>query len=134
MVPHKRLLDSAIEECMSKFLASVTSDSLVQEGSKIMTDQDLRSVLVKENDKYVGILTETDLLFEVLIERKDPKTTKVSDIMTRPLITLEQDKTLMEAIELMRDKNIKHLVVTRKGKIVGMLSVRDLISFSMTYG
>jgi len=127
----KALNEATIEFCMSKALAYVTPDSNVDDAATVMKERDIRSVLVKENGAYVGILTETDLLFEVLIGGNDPKSTKVSSIMTKPIISLDQDKSLKAGVELMRKKNIKHLIVTRKDKIVGMLSIRDLITFSV---
>ena len=84
MAPKKALREATVEFCMSKALAYVTPDSNVDDAAAVMKERDIRSVLVTENGAYVGILTETDLLFEVLIGGNDPKSTKVSSIMTPP--------------------------------------------------
>ena len=95
----KMTIEATIKDCITtgtyeRRLACVTSDSEVQEAIKLMRERDIKSVLVKENDEYVGIVTETDLLFDVFISQNDPKTTKVSFIMTKPIITMYQDKSL----------------------------------------
>ena len=132
MAVQESLPEATIKDCASRrLIISIVSDTNVQEAATLMKDRDVRSILVKEKDEYIGIVTETDILFEVLIGGNVPNTTKVSSIMTKPIISLDQDKPLKEAIELMRNKNIKHLVVTRKDEIIGMLSVRDLITFAV---
>ena len=129
MENEKSLQGATIKKCMSLQVVTVKQGSTVQEAAKRMNKQGIKFVLIKENKDYLGILTETDLMFEVLIAGKDPKQTKVEAIMSKPLVSLDENETLSKAVDIMREKRFKHLPISRNGDVVGMLSVKDLISF-----
>ena len=129
MEKEKSLQEATIKNCMSLRVVAVNQGSTVQEAANRMNKKGIKSVLIKENKDYLGILTETDLMFEVLIAGKDPKQTKVEAIMSKPLVSLDENETISKAVDIMREKRFKHLPISRNGNVVGMLSAKDLISF-----
>jgi len=133
-VPHKYVKDQTIREEISDYMSptviSVESDFTVQDTAKFMHEKNIGSVLIKEKDEYIGIVTETDLTRKVLGGGLDPKTTKVTAVMTpQPLFTLDCHLPVTDANAFMAKKKIRHLPVTDDDKIVGMISVKDLVSF-----
>ncbi len=129
MENEKSLQEATIKKCMSFQVVAVDQGSTVQEAANRMNKKGIKSVLIKENNDYLGILTETDLMFEVLIAGKDTKQTKVEAIMSKPLVSLDENETISKAVDIMREKRFKHLPISRNGNVVGMLSVKDLVSF-----
>ncbi len=117
-----------IGDYMSSPVMSIDSELTVQEAAQQMHAKNVGSVLVRIHDKYVGILTETDLSQKVVAKKLDPVTTMVSAVMTQPILSMDRFMPVIEAEEFMKKKNIRHLTVTEDDEIVGMLSVKDLVS------
>ncbi len=113
---------------MSSPVKSIDSELTVQEAAQQMHAKNVGSVLVRIHDKYVGILTETDLSQKIVAKGLDPETTMVSSVMTKPILSMDRYMPIIEAEEFMKEKNIRHLAVTEEDKIVGILSVKDLVS------
>ena len=113
---------------MSSPVISIDSELTAQEAAQQMHAKNVGSVLVRIYDKYVGVLTETDLSRKVVAKRLDPETTMVSSIMTIPIISMDRCMPVIEAEEFMKNKKIRHLVVTEEDEVVGILSVKDLVS------
>jgi CBS domain-containing protein len=117
---------------MRRDILSTNADTSVQNAAVQMQDQGVGSLLVKNGKDAVGILTETDIVQKVVAEGLDPSTTLVRDVMSTPLITVEAKQSVVDADELMERHHIRHLVVSEKGKVVGIVSVRDLL-FPLQY-
>ena len=117
-----------IGDYMSSPVISIDSELTVQEAAQQMHAKNVGSVLVRIYDKYVGILTETDLSRKVVAKRLDPVTTMVSSVMTKPILSMDRYMPVKEAEEFMKKKKIRHLAVTEGDEIVGILSVKDLVS------
>jgi signal-transduction protein with cAMP-binding, CBS, and nucleotidyltransferase domain len=117
-----------IGDYMSSPVMSIDSELTVQEAAQQMHAKKVGSVLVRIHDEYVGILTETDLSRKVVAKNLDPVTTMVSSIMTKPVLSMDRYMPVKEAEEFMKKKRIRHLAVTEEDKIVGILSVKDLVS------
>ena len=117
-----------IGDYMSSPVKSIDSELTVQEAAQQMHAKNVGSVLVRVYDKYVGILTETDLSQKIVANGLNPETTMVSSIMTQPILSMDRYMPIMEAEEFMKEKNIRHLAVTEEDKIVGILSIKDLVS------
>jgi len=81
---------------------------------------------VVEKGSPVGIITEKDVLERVILEDKNVYTTTAKDVMSKPLISIERDRPIKEAIELMRKHNIRRLAVTANGALVGLVTERRL--------
>lgn len=117
-----------IGDYMSSPVKSIDSELTVQEAAQQMHAKNVGSVLVRVYDKYVGILTETDLSQKIVANGLNPETTMVSSVMTQPILSMDRYMPIMEAEEFMKEKNIRHLAVTEEDKIVGILSIKDLVS------
>jgi len=113
---------------MSSPVKSIDSELTVQEAAQQMHATNVGSVLVRIYDKYVGILTETDLSRKIVAKGLNPETTMVSSVMTKPILSMDRYMPVIEAEKFMKEKNIRHLAVTEEDKIVGILSVKDLVS------
>ncbi len=119
----------SIGSYMSVPVLSIESDASIQDVAKTMKAKSVGSILIKENEAYIGIVTETDLTHKVLGTGLDPATTSVTEIMTKPVLTLDGFVPVETANKFMAQNKIRHLAVTEEEKIVGMLSVRDLVAF-----
>jgi len=91
-----------------------------------MSDCDVDYVIVVQSRKPTGIITERDVIVRMLTQGLDPKVVIARAIYTNPLVTIEESASVGEAAELMKEWKIKHLPVTRDGKIAGMLTYLDI--------
>ena len=108
---------------------TVERDTDVQTAARIMRDRGIGSLFVTNGKEVVGILTDTDMVRRVVAAGADTHKTTVEQIMSVPIMTIEEGKTLLDANDLMAQTHLRHLGVTREGKLVGMISVRDLVVF-----
>jgi signal-transduction protein with cAMP-binding, CBS, and nucleotidyltransferase domain len=99
-----------------------TADKIVQ----TMSDCDVDYVIVVQSRKPTGIITERDIIVRMITQRLDPKVVIARAIYTNPLVTIEETATVEEAAKLMKEWKIKHLPVTRDGRIAGMLNYLDI--------
>jgi CBS domain-containing protein len=111
-----------------KFI-TVERDTDVQTAARLMRDRRISSLFVTKGKEIVGILTDTDMVRRVAAAGIDTLTTTTEQIMSAPLVTVEEDKTVLDASDLMAQKHIRHLGVTQGAKLVGMISVRDILVF-----
>ena len=111
-----------------KFI-TVERDTDVQTAARLMRDRRISSLFVKNGKEIVGILTDTDMVRRVVAAGVDTLTTTAEKIMSAPILTIEEDKTLLDVSDLMANTHIRHLGVTQGGKLVGMISVRDILVF-----
>jgi CBS domain-containing protein len=105
-------------------IAKVSGPSNASEALDLMLENNVSSVLVTENDNPVGIITERDILEKMLKRKKDPARTRAKDIMSIPIIAADTDQPLTKALQTMRTTGMKKLAVLKKGKLVGMLTVK----------
>ena len=108
---------------------TVERDTDVQTAARIMRDRSIGSLFVTNGKEIIGILTDTDMVRRVVATGADTQKTTVEQVMSAPIMTIEEDKTLLDANDLMARTHIRHLGVTQEGKLVGMISVRDLVVF-----
>jgi len=109
-----------------KFI-TVERDTDAQTAARIMRDRGIGSLFVTNGKEIVGILTDTDMVRRVVAAEVDTLTATVEKIMSAPILTIEEDKTVLDASDLMAQKRIRHLGVTQGGKLIGMISVRDIL-------
>jgi CBS domain-containing protein len=112
---------------MHRDLQEISPKATLRDAAKQMRDKRIGSLLVSEGMERLGIVSETDFVRKALAEGLNPDTTPVEKIMSQPVIGIDIDKTAKEANDLMATKGVRHLAVTDKGKIVGIISVRDLV-------
>ncbi len=107
-------------------IVSLDKSKSARDCAQKMLQLKIGSVVVSDGGKFVGIVTERDLLEKVIAAGKDPGMVTLGEAMSSPLITLEVNGGLGEATSLMLQKNVRRLIATDKGKIVGIFTQRDL--------
>ena len=112
---------------------SVASDAKVFEALKLMADKNAGAVLVINDSRVVGILSERDCVRRLDLQGRASRETKVEDIMTTKVLYAEAGQSLSECVAIMIDKNIRHLPVYEEGKLIGIISVRDALKEMVDY-
>ena len=111
----------------SQGLCTISPDARVFDALKLMADKDIGALLVVENDKLVGILSERDYARKVILHGKSSHDTPVKEIMTERVVCVQPKNTVEECMALMTDKRIRHLPVIENDKLIGVLSIGDLV-------
>ena len=106
---------------------TLAPDATVFDALALMAKVNSGAVLVMDGEKVEGILSERDCVRKVELDGKSVKTTKVTEIMTSKVVYIEASQPLEECMALMIDKNIRHLPVFDNGKLLGLISVRDVL-------
>ncbi len=107
-------------------LVCVSPADTARFAARLMRERKVAAVLVMENERLVGIITERDMTSRVIAATRDPDSTKCGEIMTGNPDTLSPNDNASDAINMMRSRNYRHLPVVDGIKVVGMVSVRDL--------
>jgi CBS domain-containing protein len=106
---------------------SVGTDTSVFEAIELMSDKGIGALVVLEDDKLVGIISERDYARKVVLKERASKQTRVGEIMTKEILYARPDHTVQEGLALMTEKRIRHLPVLDDDKLVGMISIGDLV-------
>ena len=114
-------------QLMKRDLAKVSHVATAFDAARVMRERQIGSVFVEQNQRIVGIVTETDIVRQVVGRGQMPGFIRVSDIMSSPVIGIEERRPITEAADLMERHGTRHLAVLQAGSIVGVLSVRDLL-------
>ena len=112
---------------MATTLGTIPSEETMLAAARLMQEKRIGSLLVVEAGEIVGIVTESDLVRKGLASNVDPSRTRVGGLMNHPLISIDINRTVRDASEMMADNRVRHLAVKEHRKIVGLLSVRDLV-------
>jgi CBS domain-containing protein len=110
-----------------KVVFSVTSTDSVQTILEMMLANTIRSVVVLDQDKLIGIVSERDCALKVLFRNRKASETTAGEIMTRDVFTVTGDETIDACMLMMTSRNVRHLPVSDNGKVVGMVSVGDVV-------
>ena len=115
-----------IEKIMVKDVVTVPSNALVHESVKLMNKNRIGCLLVVDNDEVNGILTERDILERLVEKGKNPKETKISEIMTKHVVFGNPDMELIEVTKLMFEKKVKKLPIRDGDRLVGLVTLTDI--------
>ncbi|MBA3964689.1 MAG: CBS domain-containing protein [Nitrospirales bacterium] len=118
-----------VADYMAKTVRSVSLDTTLREVGQCLQKWKIGSVLIQSGDEYLGYITETELTREVVASGTDPVTTTVKTCMREPLVTIETSDSIVEAVRLMKEKATRYLAVTESNRIVGVVSVSDIIRY-----
>ncbi len=118
----KHLLDSKGAE-----IISIAANASVLDAIKLMAERAVGSLLVMDGDALKGIVTERDYARKVIIKGRASDSTEVGEIMTAEVVTATIDQTVSNCMSVMTDRRIRHLPVVDAGKVVGMISIGDLV-------
>ena len=103
----------------------------VAQVARQMAELHVGAILVLNGESLRGIFSERDLMKRVVLEHVDPETTPVRMVMSTNVVAVDELASLEEAMELMQSHNCRHLPVTRGSRVVGFLSMRDLMNFEL---
>lgn len=112
---------------MNRDIKKISPDAKIREVAQLMRDKRIGSALIEQDGNYIGIVSETDLVRRGLADGLNLDQTSVRQIMSSPIITIDINRSVADANELMARRGIRHLPVTELGKIVGIISMRDLV-------
>lgn len=105
---------------------TVRDDADIVEVSKSMMDKGVGACFIERDGKIVGIITERDIVRRVVAKGLDIFKTRASEIMSKPIIAVEPDTSVEEALEIMAEKKIRRLAVIEKNVLVGIITISDL--------
>ena len=106
---------------------TITPTATVFEAVKLMAEKNIGALVVVEGGKVVGMITERDYARTIELMARSSKTTAVCDIMMTPVIYMLPDQTSEECMALMTERRLRHVPVIDKGKLIGLISIGDLI-------
>jgi CBS domain-containing protein len=125
----EEMLSISVGEGCEVKVAPITvslSDSVTSMVKKMVLEN-VGAVVVVEGDKPVGVVTERDLLEKIIGPKREMNLTLASDVMSKPVISIESDRPMREAMELMRKNGIRRVVVTKEGAFFGLLTERRFL-------
>jgi CBS domain-containing protein len=122
MMSVRQLLDRKGRE-----LFSIAPEAAVLEAIRIMADRHVGALLVMEGDAVSGIVSERDYARKVILMGRSSADTPVRDIMSAPVVTVQPETTVEKCMQLMTERRVRHLPVTEAGRVVGMVSIGDLV-------
>ena len=111
---------------MIETVETVEAKATVIEAVTIMNEHGIGCLVIVKDERPVGIITERDMLTRVLLEAKDPTATKVSQIMSTPLVRGEPQMSIQDAVRMMVEKKIKKLPIIENERLVGLITLTDL--------
>jgi len=118
-----------VKEIMVSPVVTVDAETTIYEAAKIMGEKKIGSVVVTKDSKPIGIFTERDLLTKVIANGLDMRNTNVTIPMSSPLITVDEETSVKDAIILMAGRKIMRLPVVREEKLVGMVTGTEIFNF-----
>jgi CBS domain-containing protein len=111
-----------------KELVTIEGSRSVKEAAEIMLEKGIGSIVVTEKGSPVGIVTKSDLLGRVIVNCRDPRECKMSEIMSSPLIFINKNTPILDAVRELRQRKVRRLLVSDGEKIVGIVSEYDMIN------
>jgi CBS domain-containing protein len=116
----------SVKTYMRRDLATADVEASASEASKIMLEKDIGYLIVLDKAQPIGIVTVRDLVMKVMAKGRDPLTVKISEIMSSPLVTIDPDATIEDAVETMVKHGVRSLAVVRDSILYGTFGARDL--------
>jgi|SoiMethySBSTD1v2_1073268.scaffolds.fasta_scaffold1782734_2 CBS domain-containing protein len=102
-------------------------DAMVQDVATLMSEARIGCIPVLDGEQLVGVFSERDLMTRVVVEGRDPRETRVGDVMTTEVVTARLDDRGERCLEKMRSRGCRHLPVVNEGRVIAMISMRDLL-------
>ncbi len=114
-------------DAMTKKPVTVDNSLTLEQCAKMMESNHVGALLVKDDGKLLGLLTEQDIVRKAIAKGMNPKSTKVSNIMVTGLKTIAPEKDIYDALTIMRNMNIRHLPVMDGKEMIGLLTLKDIL-------
>ena len=117
----------SVADAMTQKPVTISPEVVLKNCAAMMKKGNIGSLIIKDKNKLQGILTEWDVVRKVVADGKDPNKLKASDVMVKNLVTISPNKDVYEAIVKMRDNDIRHLPVVKDNKLIGFLTLKDIL-------
>jgi CBS domain-containing protein len=111
---------------------SIAPDSSVYDAIALMAEKGVGALLVMERGELLGIVSERDYARKVILQGRHSKETAVAEIMSSPVVSVTLKNTVAECLRIITDRHFRHLAVVEHGKVVGVVSIGDLVNCIMT--
>ncbi|OGV77172.1 MAG: histidine kinase [Methylotenera sp. RIFCSPLOWO2_02_FULL_45_14] len=128
-----KTLQQLLDSKKYKEVISIAPHRPVFDALVVLAEYKIGALVVLEGEKLVGIFSERDYAREVVLKGKSSKVTQISDVMTHKVLSANPDDTVEQAMSLMSEKRIRHLPIVENGKVIGVLSIGDLVKETITY-
>lgn len=128
-----KTLQQLLDSKKHKEVISIPPHRPVFDALVILAEYEIGALVVLDGDKLVGVFSERDYAREVILQGKSSKTTHISEVMTANVITAKPSDTAEQAMSVMTEKRIRHLPVLEGGKVIGVLSIGDLVKETIEY-
>lgn len=120
----------SLKKLMTEEITSLPANATILDACKFMTDMNVGSVIVMDDGKPAGVLTDRDIMVKVMVGEKDPKAVLVKDIMVSPAFTVSEDADIIDVTEQMKTHSVRRFpVVDAEGKLTGVISLDDILVF-----
>ena len=106
---------------------TLSSNNTVRQALQLMADKNIGAIVIKDQDKLIGIFSERDYARKVVLKGKNSTDTKLAEVMSKEVITIPSDMQIDACMELMTDKRVRHLPVVDNGKSIGIISIGDVV-------
>ena len=117
---------ASVKDYMRKDISTISTEESAVEASKAMLKDMVGYLITLDKGRPVGIVTERDLVLKIMAVDKNPKAVKISECMSTPLVSIDPDKSIEEAVEVMKKHGFRRLPVVKNGIIYGVFTARDL--------
>lgn len=128
-----KTLQQLVDSKKHKEVISIAPNRPVFDALVILAEYKIGALVVLEDGKLVGIFSERDYAREVILKGRSSKTTQISEVMTNKVLFGNPDDTVEQAMSIMSEKRIRHFPVVEDDKVVGMLSIGDLVKETIAY-
>jgi len=118
---------SIVKGVMTKPVITIDKDSSVFQAAKVMSEKAIGSIVVTDKGEPVGITTERDILQRVVAKGLDASNVQMNDVMSQPLITVNESVPIINAIRIMERNRVRHLLIIEKDELAGIVTQRDLL-------
>ncbi|EPQ3970479.1 CBS domain-containing protein [Acinetobacter baumannii] len=125
------IVAQVIKNKSEQAIFTISPEATVLEAITIMAEKGIGALVVTEGEQVVGILSERDYTRKVTLMERSSYSTTVAEIMTAKVITVGLNNTVEECLQLMTDRHLRHLPVLDNGKLVGFISIGDLVKAAM---
>lgn len=115
-----------VEDFMTKKVVTIESSKTILEAAKLLTEKNVGSLVVVEENKPVGIVTDRDIVTRAVVKGLDIKKERIERIMSKPLVTVRPETSMLEAIELMDENSVRRIPVVKNNEIVGIITSSDV--------
>lgn len=128
-----KTLQQILNDKKIKEVVSIAPHRPVYDALVVLAEYKIGALIVLDGEKLAGIFSERDYAREITLKGKSSKTTPISEAMTTKVLSAKPQDTTEYAMSLMTEKRIRHLPVVENGKVIGVLSIGDLVKETITY-